>query len=254
MIRRVLKQDFRGKTATAEEYRAAFERERANDYKVMDAIEEELGFTLEHDWLLEAAADLSCPVKRNPPCWQHGRLLYAYLRRYLADNQPFRVPEPTIVEIGTAKGFSACVMAWALVDWFKGRTGSIHSVDMIDPEARVARNTPAELEGLKTVPELVAPFMPPEACVAFYGGGSEAFLEAWGDRRINFAFIDGKHDFEHVTKEARMISLCQKPGDLMIFDDLQFPGVRKAVSRISGYGLRPIRLTKDRIYAVAVKT
>ena len=58
--------------------------------------------------MVEAAARvLACPLKANPPNWQHGRVLYAGYRAYLAGLQR-RV---LLLDIGTAKGFSAAAMS-----------------------------------------------------------------------------------------------------------------------------------------------
>lgn len=251
--RRKLVQDFRGKTATREEYDAAFERERAVSYPVIDAFEQRLGYCVGVARLEEAARVLCCPVKRNPPCWQHGRVLYALARDYLrgAGEQDF-----SFLDIGTAKGFSATVLAWAFQERKPCGFGRsrIVSLDITDPDARVARNTVAEIDSLKTVPELVAPFMPVGANVTFLGTSSLDYLDGLPpEARIHFAFVDGKHDWAHVSKEQQEIAERQKPGDVIVFDDLQFLGVAKAVSRLRGYAVRPIKALPDRVYAVARK-
>lgn len=120
------------------EYQAAFERERVNAYPAIDELEARSGYALERSRLEIAAKHLACPVKRNPPNWQHGRVIYALLRRYLAARTGF----VSLLDIGTAKGFSALCMAFALAD--AGMDGAITSLDVVDPDARVPRNSIAE--------------------------------------------------------------------------------------------------------------
>lgn len=138
---------------TEEDYRRAFALERQTRYPSIDRYEEHCGFKLEQMKLLNAARVLACPVKVNPPNWQHGRVLYSTLMRYLLGAaMPWLV-----VDVGTAKGFSALCMLWALQDTkFTEENWEIHSVDVIDPCARYRRNTVAEVGGLLTLPETLA--------------------------------------------------------------------------------------------------
>lgn len=249
--RRVLKQDFRGKTATRDQYDAAFEKEYHAEYPTIDALEQRLGYAIDRGRLTAAARDLACPVKKSPPHWAHGRVLYAVARAYLRDNQPFDLPL-TFLDIGTAKGFSATVMAWALAHWGGHGLPRIVSLDVTDPDARVPRNSVAEISGLKTVPEFVAPFWPDGVHVDFIGMSSLDWLQMTS-QRIHFAFVDGKHDYAHVSQEAALIAESQEPGDVIVFDDIHYPGVAKAIKRLAGYSVQGMRVLEHRGYAIARK-
>jgi hypothetical protein len=74
-------------TATACAYQDAFELERQQAYPVVDAFEARMGYALAKDRYEAAARVLACPVKRNPPNWHHGRIIYAAARKYL-DGKP----------------------------------------------------------------------------------------------------------------------------------------------------------------------
>lgn len=212
---------------TREAYEAAFEKERQNTYPVIDAFEARMGYAIDREWLEGVAKVLACPIKKNPPCWQHGRVLYALIRDYLRN----RDEHVFLLDIGTAKGFSACVMLKALDD--AGHDGTVVSVDSIDPNARVARNSIADLDGLKTVWELITPFCAPRN-LTLKGDGSLCLLNAMPvHQRINIAFVDGKHDYDHVREESRQIGMRMRKGDTILFDDLQIRPVAKAVSVIA---------------------
>ena len=124
-------------------YELAFNSERMNEYPPVDEFEERMGYALERSRLENAARVLACPLKKNPPNWVHGRVLYSLARNYLQGQI-----DVSILDIGSAKGFSALCLLWALRD--SDILGSVTSVDVIDPEARVRRNTVAELDGYKS--------------------------------------------------------------------------------------------------------
>lgn len=231
-------------------YLAAFEKERQVEYPQVTALEVRLGFAAPIEPLLAAARDLACPLKVNCPNWQHGRVLYALLRGYLSEERQ----HGQVVDIGTAKGYSAVVMAWALRDGER-RSLPLFSVDIVDPFERVARNSIAELEGLKTVPEFVEPHLHGAPAPNFRGGGSIAWLKnaVSGHRRIGFAFVDGKHDPRVVHDEIDLIARCQAPGDHCVFDDMQIEGLRQQVRRQKHYAIEFLEVLPKRSYALGIR-
>lgn len=235
------------------EYDAAFERERARDYSEVTELERRLGYSVERERLEACARVLACPVKVNAPNWQHGRVLYALARHYLACTYH----AVTFLDIGTAKGFSACVMSWAIADAGMADTGhAIASVDIVDPDAFIKRNSVAEVEKLQTVQQFVKPFIAPDVSVTFHGGGSAKWLREARAEKVNvgFAFIDGKHTFDAVMLEFIGLTKLQRTGDLLLFDDVQFPDIEKAVMRITGYRRQRFELQSvRRAYTWAVK-
>jgi hypothetical protein len=233
-------------TPTREQYDAAFNKERANTYPNVTRFEASCGFAVDRERLEAAARVLACPVKENPPCWQHGRVIYAAARRALVSS-----PEPHHwLDIGTAKGFSACVMAWAAAD--AGALVPITSLDVIHPLEIVARNSVEDLDGLQTVPEIASPFLPPAHFVHFGCSESIEWLEC-RSVRINLAFVDGRHKHEVVAREIDLLSARQQPGDVIIFDDVQIAGVARALSAIKGYDVHNVQAHTGRGYAVATK-
>lgn len=235
---------------TAADYRAAFETERVREYPVIDAFEAQCGYAIDRVKLETAAKVLACPVKKNPPNWQHGRVLYAAARKYLAGK-----PSGcwTFLDIGTAKGFSALCLQWALNDHAGGaRCSGVTSIDVIDPHARVERKTVAEVDGLLTLAETLA-LWPEASGIRFVQSTGICWLAAHPER-IHVAFVDGKHSGHVVVQEGKLLAARQHRGDLAIFDDVHIPDVSVAVNSLHhDYRLERIELLPNRHYEIGVR-
>lgn len=252
----------KNKTITNLDYECAFDTERAMGYVVMDQYERRLGYALDRERLEAAARVLACPVKVNPPNWQHGRLIYATARDYIARHVKVNKLQPgdgshgpvTFLDIGTAKGFSALCARWAADD--SKVIVEVVSLDVIDPAARVRRNTVVEVSGLKTLAETLKPW-PETRRIQFLRQSSLTWLEqrlAAGGR-VDFAFIDGKHSPSIVAQECAALRQLQEQGDVIVLDDLQVPGIEDAARRQLGsrYKIEVLRVLPHRAYAVARK-
>lgn len=231
-----------------EEYDAAFEREAAVSYPDLDRFEDAMGFAIDQKKLLSAAYRLQCPIKKNPPNWQHGRVLYSLLRRYIAR---YDCIYAKVVDIGTAKGFSALCMYWALIDG--DCLGKLTSIDVIDPDAATRRNSVAEVDGPKTLRELLEPW-PESENIQFVQSTGIEWLTGFSER-IHFAFVDGKHEYETVSREIKLLAKRQHRGDIAVFDDLQIPGVHQAVAAFmkQNYETTILWVGPDRQYAIATR-
>ena len=234
---------------TPDDYRRAFDDERGRQYPIVDDFEATRWAAIDRDRLETAARILACPVKANPPNWQHGRVIYAAVRQYLVDGVSGSGPV-SCVDIGTAKGFSALCLRWALDD--AGVDGHILSVDVLEPTARVKRNTVVECDGFKTLAETLADW--PEARrITFKAMTGIQALSASQDR-IHIAFVDGKHTYAAVKDETALLAKRQQPGDLAIFDDTQIDGVGRAVQDAEAWWtftyLQPL---ESRRYAVGIR-
>ena len=231
------------------EYADAFEAEAKRTYPVIDALEIRLGYALSPSRYLPAAEVLACPVKkdkhgqlRQVALWQHGRVLYALARERFVG-----LEDVTVLDIGTAKGYSALCVLWALMDTDCG--GMVHSVDVLDPLARIPRHTVAEVDGLKTLAEFLSPW--PEAQrIQFHQSTGIAWLEQHEDW-LPFVYVDGKHTAAVVRRESELIRHRQRAGDVTVFDDVQIPDVATVLARLGGYDIEYVRPTKDRAYAIA---
>jgi predicted O-methyltransferase YrrM len=229
---------------TVEQYAAAFHQERLVEYRVIDAIEQRCGYALDRQKLEAAARVLACPVKKSPPNWQHGRVLYAITRRYLETATSLDA-----LDIGTAKGFSALCLQWAGMDACV--PGRVTSLDVLDPKERVSRNTVAEVDGLKTLGEILAPW--PEAqAITFLKSTGQKWLQEHPER-VHVAFVDGKHSYEAVSWEGALLAERQQTGDLVMFDDVQIEGVAKAVKELRAYDVEYVDVLPNRRYAIVVR-
>jgi predicted O-methyltransferase YrrM len=235
---------------TPEAYAAAFEAERQVEYPVMDALEERYGYKIERDLLERMARVLACPLKHNPPNWQHGRLIYALGRHRLAQGAV-----TFMLDIGTAKGFSACCMAWALHDAARGELRTlIYSVDIIDPTSNQPRNSVFDGQAENGVSSYTKPFLPPpdHYCAVWAMPGRNEL-----DEQIGFAFIDGAHSYSGVKADIELVVPRQKPGDIILLDDASLPGVRAAIADTlkprSDYDMEHIDLTAKRSYCIATR-
>ena len=236
---------------TVADYQAIFDAERVKEYPIVDAFEQRMAYAIDRSKLEAAARVLACPLKKSPPNWQHGRVLYAVARKYWQEH----ASECHLsVDIGTAKGFSALCAVWARLD-SEAPVSLVWSCDVIDPDARVSRNTVAEVDGLKTLSETLEPW--PEAIsIEFWKmTGVELLKHASKQgQRIGIAFVDGKHSGHVVAEEGHLLSLLQRPGDLVIFDDVHLDDVNKAVISLSDlYELETLRILPNRAYAIGVR-
>lgn len=232
---------------TAADYAAAFAAEQAQTYPMVDAFEARMGFALDRERLESAARVLACPLKKSPPNWQHGRVLYAAAMRYLAD---YACEPVNILDIGTAKGFSALCLRWALYD--SGKNGLVTSVDVIDPAAAVARNTVAEVDGLLTLHQTLTPWR--EAGSIRFARSSGLYWLETHEGRINIAFVDGTHNPHTVAHEGEVLAQRQEHGDLAIFDDVNRPELLRVVRSLAdAYVFDVLEVLPTRHYAIGVR-
>lgn len=232
---------------TRENYDAAFEHECTQDYPAVTALEKELGYAIDADRLLSAARVLACPVKVNPPNWQHGRVLYAAACDYFSRSRG--VAAFCALDIGTAKGFSALMVRYAALDM--GVPCRVHSCDVVRPDEPQWRNTVLECgrDVPLTLPETLAAF-PAASDIVFYGMSGAHWLMSASPGHVHFAFVDGKHSGHVVRQEAQMLASQQEQGDVIVFDDVHIPDVRSAAWSTLGnaYERRVIQVLPKRAY------
>jgi predicted O-methyltransferase YrrM len=231
---------------TEEHYRRIWEEEKHNGYPAIDRLEKHWGYAVERGRLEEAARVLACPFKVHAPNWQHGRVIYTVASVYLSNI----IGQVHMLDIGTAKGFSALMMRWAADDAVA--SVRINSVDVIGPGDRVRRNTVAEVGELKTLGEILEPWKEEAEGINFHQATGVSFLSEYTGR-VHFAFVDGKHRYESVRMEGALLHMKQESGDVAIFDDVQIEGVAKAVDELRGYEKCFIAANDERRYCIATR-
>ena len=175
-------------------------------------------------WLADAVTTL-----RGGDGGEHGRLLYSMVRRLR------RQPSGVILDVGTARGFSAISMARALLDGgLEHRVCTIDAVGHDEPtdwhaprkhgpsdplagrhvsRAEIWRRYSAEAEYIQTLQS-----------------ESRDVLVNWTFGPIVLAFIDGEHSYGAVKHDLVRLERLMTPDATIVLDDIH-PGVITASIR-----------------------
>lgn len=223
-------------------------------YTEIDSIEKQYKYVIDSEWFHNLALQTQVVVKGSDICYEHGRLLYAVLCDYLSKNLK---SDLTIVETGTARGFSSICMAKAMVDM--NGCGKIITFDILPNNTKMYWGCIADHEGPKTRQELLFNYNNFLNRVIFIQGDTKLQIKKFGSNRVNFAFLDGGHAYKDVMNDFESINGRQETGDIIIFDDYtpnMFPGVVSAVDEICSkynYTKQIVMAHQSRGYVVAVK-
>lgn len=242
----------REQRAARDEYLAIFESARAKSYPAVDAFEEGRGFAIDKVWMDQLALITQVVIKESAINYQHGRVLYAEMRRYLETHEV----SPTVIETGTARGFSSLCLARAIRD--AGRRGRILTFDVLPHDVPMYWNCIRDCDGIASRRELLADYRDLLGDIVFIEGDTMAQLDHVSTGRVHFAYLDAQHTYENVMHEAAYVMDRQEAGDVIVFDDVtesQFPGVVEAVREIEGSGgYRAERLESEAARSYAVLT
>lgn len=252
--------------ATKDQYLELWTQEKSRSYPEIDSFEQEKGMSIDLDWFHNLALHTQIVIKDSNLCYQHGRVLYSTLRDYLASTKdkwdngdlPASARSITILETGTARGFSSIVMAKALCD--EAVFGKIMTFDLLPHTQKMYWNCIDDLEGTKTRQELLLPWKDlVDPFITFMEIDSRIGLSRTAMGRINFAFLDGAHTYDDVMIEFDMVQKRQEAGDVIVFDDYNmalFPGIVEAVDegcKTWGYEQTILRSRDQRAYVIARK-
>ncbi len=217
-------------SGTAEKFQALAAAAAKREFPEAEALEAETGFAIDKGWIDDLALHTQIVKKRSTLGYAHGRLLYSVLRRYIAETSPEFV---SVVETGTARGFSALCMAKAIDD--AAVAGHIVTIDRLPHLTPIYWNCIDDLEGRKTRRELLSPWASLCNRITFVQGDTLDQLGKIGVRRVNFAYLDAQHTRGDVLHEFNLVKRLQMSKDIVFFDDVtpeQFPGVCAAVDDI----------------------
>ena len=241
--------------ATKEEYMAIWNEAKRKSYPKIDEYENKLQYRINDQWLHQLALHTQVVIKESEICYQHGRLLYAFLSDYVQKNE---ISTINIIETGTARGFSTLCMAKALQD--QKVEGKIVTIDPIPHNMRMYWNCIDDLDSAKSRVELLGDYIDLiNRYILFIEGKTEDTLDNIELSRIHFAFLDGAHTYDEVKNEVSYIIKRQKKGDLIFFDDYQevyFPGIVKVVKELKlnrKYQVLIIKVNDQRGYAIGKK-
>ena len=220
----------------------------------LENIEKNNGFSINSDWVNELSLITQTCIKKSDLNFNHGRLLYSYLSKYISElnNKNLNL---TILETGTARGFSSLCMSKAIND--RNARGKIITIDCLPHNKKIFWNCISDLEGKKTRGELLMKWKTELSNIIFIQGWTIDTLNRLGIERVNFAFLDAQHTKDSVLKEFYFIEKRQSKGDIIFFDDVTpylFDGVCDAIKEIKinhPYEIEILDLDKKRGYAIA---
>jgi len=209
--------------------RLADTAKQTKDAGFINLIREEFGIVIEDEFIDDLALTTQIVIKQSAPLYLHGYLLYGAVRKYCDEHKNLR--SVNILETGTARGFSAVVMAKGLYD--SKILGKIVTLDILPPNKSIYWNCIRDAEGKKTRFELLGKWLDlVEDYIVFIQGYSDITLKRLSLPMIHFAFLDGGHDYHTVKNELSYVKAHQTADDVIVCDDYseqQFPGLVKAV-------------------------
>ena len=179
-----------------------------------------------------------------------GALLHYILKNYLRDKRE----EISILEIGTAKGFSSLCMSLALSDY--EYQSKIITFDVISNDTKFFQKT--FLSNKKVSRKQILDKLPEDLVkkIIFFQGDSLSDLKKIFIKNINFCYLDGEHNRKYLENELNFVKNFQKAGDIIVLDDYdqkKFPEVYDTVNDFIKKEWYEIVLTDlDHIHKIAV--
>jgi predicted O-methyltransferase YrrM len=241
--------------APPDEYVRLWTEAQQKAYDEVDRYEASLGVAIDPAWFHQLALLTQVAIKRSEICYQHGRLLYAAVADY-ARARPGEAL--TIVETGTARGFSALCMARALAD--VGSAGRIVSFDVLPHETPILWNCIRDADGPRTRAVLLQEYASLiDRYLVFVQGDTRREMSRMSLARVHVASLDSVHTYDHVMAEFTWLRDRQRTGDVLFFDDYTpgaYPGVVRAVDEICrdhGYAAHVVTANPQRQYVIARK-
>jgi len=129
----------------------------------------------------------------------------------------------TVLEIGSFEGMST---VWMLENLLTHPESKILCLDPFEANPEFYRGTVGNYLG--AFQENVAPFKEKVIIIQKRSQLAKQDLEPYRGK-LSLAYIDGSHECQDVFYDALLCAYLVKPGGLIIFDDIPFDGVRKAV-------------------------
>lgn len=237
-------------------YLKIWEEAKSKDYPLISDFEKENGKAIDEQWFQELALSTQVVIKDSDICYQHGRLLYTALSKYILEHADESCIN--VLETGTARGFSSLCMAKALSD--HNKFGKILTFDVLPHEIDMYWNCIADDKGPTSRAGLLSDYQELiDRYLVFIQGDTKKQLEQIKMPRVHFAFLDASHTYEYVLQEFDYVKNRQKKGDMIMFDDYTpnfFPEVVQAIDEICSrydYTKQVITISEQRGYVVACK-
>ena len=199
-----------------------------------------LKFPPNESFIRNLAYTLQNVLKKTKNSYVHGYIIYSYLSDYLnkfLDVNPLN--SVNIIDIGTARGFSALCLAKALQD--NNAVGKVFTFDILPNRSSFFWNSQTDLtKGPLTRLQLLTPWNElVKKYLIFFSTATFNSLKIVDIPDIHFAFIDGSHFYKDVILEVNYLVERLNKKSIVIFDDYDeelFPGVVKACNYLSSLG------------------
>ena len=223
----------------------------------VDEFEKEIGYFIDKEWFNDVSLITQTSIKNSKLNFSHGRILYCLVSKYIKYLSEIGENKITILETGTARGFSSLCMSKAIND--RKFMGKIITIDCISHNEKMLWGCISDFEGEKTREELLSKWNKELSNIIFIHGWTTETLKKIGLNRINFAFLDAQHTKNAVLQEFKFINKRQIKGDIIFFDDVTpnvFDGVCSAVKEIEinfSYKIEYFPFDRNRGYALATK-
>jgi hypothetical protein len=224
----------------------------------INEIKNYFGYIYDKDEMDYLALYLQICVKKSRPMYLHGYVLTSALYKYINDNP---MDYYTILETGTARGFSSICMGKILHE--NNKKGVVHTIDILSHRKTMYWNCILDEDGMQTRHELLHRWKNiRDNHIMFHAGDSKVILTELDLKRINFAFLDARHNYDYVKMELDYVKTKQESGDVIVCDDYttpQYTGIIKAIDEFLEEGLYEHKIfygndgTKNRGYVYMKK-
>ncbi len=192
--------------------------------------------------------------KKSKINWMHGFILMKALRDF-AYNKDIKI---NIFETGTSRGFSSIIMSYVLNKLDKEYC--IDTLDLIPHDIKIYWNCISDVKNGKVSRRiLLCKYSDYLEKINFINGISSTIIKTIEVDKIDFAFLDGSHEYEDVKLEFEFVDKRNKKGDIIVLDDYtptKFDGIVKLVKEIKSkknYNLHFLDNNKDRGYVILKK-
>ncbi len=159
-------------------------------------------------------------VLRGGDGGEHGKILY----KTILQKKTLGMDKLTILDIGTARGFSSIIMARALID--TGLDGKVYTVDIIDHHKKLCWHVQKQKDDEPLAEINITRFQiwnkwfkNESVKILPMTEKSLNVLEKWKYGMIDIAFLDGCHTYKSVKNELELLHPLLNRGGICILDD-----------------------------------
>ena len=232
----------------SEKWHEGIDKSRSNFNRIKEKLN--IACDIPFEFIDQLAKITQVTDKETEINWAHGYLLYG-----LVFEMAVKHSDPlTIIEVGTARGFSSLCMAKALHD--AKRYGKIITIDIVNHENQIYWNTIGD-ETKRTRYELLSDYKElTNLYITYITGKSNFIMPLLSVGNVNFAFLDGSHFYEDVKFEYEWLKGRLDNNGMIVFDDYdpKFPEIQRLVDDLKrNNNIEIVYSSDDRGYGILRK-